>query len=159
MDQPANPPPGTFPFTPGAKFDPLIGARMMNSRGHGEWLGMRYHAHGDDWIELALPWRADLVGVAATGVLALGPIISLMDNATSMSVWTRLKVWRPQVTVDLRVDYMRAAAPGKTVIARCECYKVTRSIAFVRGIAYDEAFGDPVAHATGTFISMDGTGA
>jgi acyl-coenzyme A thioesterase PaaI-like protein len=89
-------------------------------------------------------------------VIASGPIISLMDNATSMSVWTMLGYWRPQVTVDLRVDYMRAAQPGKTVIGRAECYKITRSIAFVRGIAHDGDPDDPVAHVAGTFIAMDG---
>ncbi len=156
MSDAADPTPGAFPFTAGLAFDPMIGARMMTGRGHGSWLGMRYHAHGSDWLELALPWRADLVGVEATGVLASGPIISLMDNATSMAVWTRLGVWRPQVTVDLRVDYMRAAEPGRTIVGRGECYKVTRSIAFVRGIAYDESPDDPIAHVTGTFIAMDG---
>lgn len=151
------PPAGNgFPFVSGQPFDPVTGARMMTFRGHGGWLGMRYRAHGADWIELELPWRADLVGIPETGVIASGPIISLMDNATSMSVWTMQGYWRPQVTVDLRVDYMRAAQPGKTVVGRAECYKVTRSIAFVRGIAYDGDPEDPLAHVAGTFIAMDG---
>ena len=150
--------PKSFAFISGQPFDAEAGARMMTRHGHGAWLGMRYHAHGPDWIELELPWREDLVGIAETGVLASGPIISLMDNATSMAVWTHLGYWRAQVTVDLRVDYMRAAAPGKTVIGRGECYKVTRSIAFVRGIAYDNDPDDPVAHVAGTFIAMDGAG-
>lgn len=156
MSADASPPPGKFPFSAGHAFDPVKGARMMTTRGHGAWLGMGYHAHGPDWIELQLPWRDDLVGIAASGVLASGPIISLMDNATSMSVWTRMGVWRPQVTVDLRVDYMRAAEPRRTVIGRGECYKLARNIAFVRGIAHDGDPDDPVAHVAGTFIAMDG---
>ena len=62
----------------------------------------------------------------------------------------------PQVTADLRVDYVRAARKGRTVIGRGECYKATRSIGFVRGIAYDETPDDPVAHVAGTFILIDG---
>ncbi len=141
---------------PDFEFDPPRGAKLMSRHGHGGWLGLKYHAHGPDWFELALPWREELVGVPETGVLASGPIISLMDNATSMSVWTLLRKFVPHATLDLRVDYMRAAVPGKTVIGRGECYKLTRTIAFIRGIAYDGDPEDPVAHVTGTFMATHG---
>ena len=144
-----------FPFVPGAPFDPAVVARMMNGRGHGGFIGLRYVTHGDDWIEVALPWRADLVGVPETGVLASGPIITLLDNATSMSVWVKSGAFRPQATLDLRLDYVRAATPGKTVIARAECYRLTRSAAFVRGLAHDGDPADPVAHAAGVFMAME----
>ena len=100
-------------------------------------------------------WGGSDVGIPGSGVLASGPIISLMDNATSMAVWTLRGPFTPQVTVDLRVDYMRAATPGKTVIGRGECYKLTRSIAFVRGIAHDGDINDPVAHVAGTFMVLE----
>ena len=54
-------------------------------------------------------------------------------------------------------DYMRAAEPGRTVIGRGECYKLTRTIAFIRGIAHDGDPADPVAHVTGTFMATHGT--
>ena len=53
-----------------------------------------------------------------------------MDNATSMSVWTMIGRFLPHATLDLRVDYMRAAVPGRTVIGRGECYKLTRTVAY-----------------------------
>ncbi len=143
------------PVPAGMAFDPSTVAELLASFGHGGWLGMQYHAHGPDWVELALPWRKELVGVESSGILASGPIISLMDNATSMSVWTRRGGFQSQVTVDLRVDYMRAAVPGRTVIGRGECYKLTRTIAFVRGIAHDGNIDDPVAHVTGTFMVLE----
>lgn len=138
-------------------FDPERATRFMNRSGHGGWLGLTYHAHGEGWVELTLPWREDLVGNAETGVLASGPIISLMDNATSMSVWTRSSHFVPHATLDLRVDYMRAAQPGKALIGRGECYKITRKIAFIRGIAYDGDPDDPVAHVAGTFMATNGS--
>ena len=137
-------------------FDPARASKMMTRHGHGGWLGFTYHAHGPDWVELALPWREDLVGVAETGVLASGPIISLMDNATSMAVWTLAGRFTAHATLDLRVDYMRAAVPGKTIIGRGECYKLTRTISFIRGIAYDGDLDDPVAHVVGTFMATHG---
>ena len=138
-------------------FDPV---RFMDyvtreGSGHGATLGIAYHAHGDDWVELALPWRPELVGIAGTGILASGPIVSLMDMATSLAVWTKLGGFRPQATLDLRVDYLRPATPGRTIVGRGICYRTTSSVAFVRGLAHDGDPDDPVANVTGTFIGTE----
>lgn len=147
----------TSPTTSGKRggFDPSMFHGIIESTGHGGHLGMRYCAHGDNWVELDLPYAESLIGDVDSGVIASGPIISLMDSAASLSVWTAIGKFRPQVTLDLRVDYMRPATPGKTVVGRGECYKVTRSMAFVRGIAHDGDPADPVAHVAGTFIRIE----
>ncbi len=120
--------------------------------GHGGRLGIGYHAHGEDWVELMLPWRGDLVGDPERGVLASGPIITLMDMATSFSVWLKRGVFVPHATLDLRVDYLRPARSGRTVIGRGECYRTTRAISFIRGQAHDGDPDDPLAHVAGTFM-------
>jgi uncharacterized protein (TIGR00369 family) len=120
--------------------------------GHGGRLGIRLHAHGPDWADLALPWREDLVGDPDTGVLASGPIIALMDMATSFSVWLKRGAFVAHATMDLRVDYLRPAAPGRTVIGHGECYRLTRSLSFVRGTAHDGDPADPLAHVAGAFM-------
>lgn len=134
------------------RFDPRAFYRMMETVGHGRHIGLEFSDFGDNWVELALPYHDDLIGDQASGVIASGPIISMMDNACSLAAWTLHGTFRPQVTLDLRVDYMRAATPGKTVIGRGECYRLTASMAFVRGTAHDGDFDDPVAHVAGTFI-------
>ncbi len=139
-------------------FDAAIVGKFLMSHGHTGFIGMQFRDHGPDWVELALPWREDLVGDPETGVLASGPIISLLDIATSMAVWALRGGFRPQVTLDLRIDYLRAATPGKTVIARAECYQLKQSMAFVRGIAHDGDAEDPVAHVAGIFIQVDADG-
>ncbi|TKD52362.1 PaaI family thioesterase [Sphingomonas baiyangensis] len=121
-------------------------------------LGVRYERHAADWCELALPYDARLIGQPDTGVMASGAIIALMDMATSCAVWIRRGGFVPQATLDLRVDYLRPATPGRTVIGRGECYRLTRSIAFVRGQAHDGDADDPLAHVAGTFM-FTGTGA
>jgi len=138
----------------GFQFDP---ARFFRSKlGHGGAIGIGYRGHGADWTELDLPYDERLIGNVDTGVIASGPILSLMDMATSLGVWLRANAFVAHATLDLRVDYLRPATPGKTVIGRGECYRLTRSIAFVRGVAHDGDPGDPLAHVAGTFMAPDG---
>lgn len=135
-----------------APFDPQRFLSLVRTLGHGGALGIAYRDHGSDWAELSLPYRGTLVGVEQTGVIASGPIISLMDMAASVAIWVRLGHFRPQATLDLRVDYLRPAVPGRTIVGRGECYRITRSVGFVRGLAHDGEADDPVAHVTGTFM-------
>lgn len=125
-------------------------------RGHGGLIGIGYHDHGADWAELTLPYDPALIGDPASGVIASGPILALMDMATSVAVWLRQGSFHPHATLDLRIDYLRPATPGRTVIGRGECYRITRSIAFVRGQAHDGDPADPLAHVAGTFMSPEG---
>ncbi|UYY56895.1 PaaI family thioesterase [Sphingomonas sp. S2-65] len=136
------------------RFDPK---RLFESRfaGHGATLGIDYHDHGSDWAELALPYAEKLIGDPASGVIASGPILALMDMATSVAVWLKVGMFLPHATLDLRIDYLRPAKPGGTVIGRGECYRITRSVAFVRGQAHDGDPGDPVANVAATFMAAE----
>jgi len=120
--------------------------------GHGRALGMGYEDSGEDWAELSLPWREELVGVAASGILASGAIVSLIDTASGTAVWSKLGSFRPLVTLDLRIDYLRPALKGETVFARCQCTKLTRHLAFTSGVAHTGDPGRPIARAAGTFV-------
>jgi len=142
----------TDPRTPAVAFDPERFMSYVRQIGHGGAIGIAYHAHGDDWVELSLAYDERLVGVPETGVIASGPIISLMDMATSLAIWIRLGSFRHQATLDLRVDYLRPATPGRTIIGRGICYGATKSVSFVRGLAHDGDADDPVANVTGTFM-------
>lgn len=137
-------------------FDPLALIGMMARNGHNRLLGVGYHAHGADWVELSLPYQERLASDAASGILASGPIVTLMDMATSLSIWLKRGVFQPQATLDLRIDYLRPATPGRTVIGRGECYRLTKSIAFVRGQAHDGDPDRPVAHVAGTYMFTAG---
>jgi uncharacterized protein (TIGR00369 family) len=133
-------------------FDPQQFIELARRVGHGKALGLQYEASGPNWIELSLPWREELVGVPETGVLASGAIVSLIDTASGASIWMKLGRFTPIVTLDLRLDYMRPAVKGETVIARCECVKLTRQIAFIRGVAHGGDPERPIAHSAATFM-------
>src|SRR5687767_14220943 len=112
-------------MTPSAsarKIDPHALIGLLANRGHGGRLGIRYVAHGQDWSELALDYDPRFTADSASGILASGPIITLMDMATSLAIWVRTDRFTPQATLDLRIDYLRAAIPGGTVIGHGECY-------------------------------------
>ena len=135
-----------------AAFDPKRFIELARRVGHGRALGLEFRDAGENWTELALPWREELVGVPETGVLASGAIDSLIDTASGASVWMALGRFTPIVTLDLRIDYMRPAVKGETVLARCECVKLTRQIGFVRGVAHGGEPDRPIAHSAATFM-------
>ena len=137
-----------------ARFDASEAAKFFFLHGHTGWLGLTYCDHGQNWVELELPWREDLLGEEERHVLASGPIISLMDMASGMSIWQTSGTFMPIATLDLRVDYQRPARERSAVRGRVECYKITRSAAFVRGIAHDGDPDDPVAHVAGVFMTI-----
>ena len=135
-----------------AGFDARRFFELARTVGHGRALGLDFRDSGSNWAELALPWREELVGVPETGVLASGAIVSLIDTASGTSVWVTLDRFTPIVTVDLRLDYLRPAAKGETIIARCECVKLTRRIGFVRGVAHGGDEARPIALSAATFM-------
>jgi uncharacterized protein (TIGR00369 family) len=137
-------------------FDPVRLIRMMARNGHNADIGVQYGGHGDDWAELILPYAEKLVSDPATGILASGPIFTMMDMSATLAIWLAAKKFVPQATLDMRVDYLRPATPGKTVHGRCECYRLTRAIAFVRGQAHDGDPADPLAHVAGTYMFTAG---
>lgn len=137
-------------------FDPAAAAAMIFGHGHHRLFDLAYAGHGPDWTELTLGYDPRLAMDADSGILASGPVVSLMDMATSMAVWCRLGRFSHQATLDLRIDYLRPAARGRTVHGRGECYRLTRRIAFVRGQAHDGDPADPIANVAGTFMLLGG---
>lgn len=137
---------------PSPSFDPRAFFEVARKVGHGRALGLEFRESGDNWAELSLPWREELVGVPESGVLASGAIVSLIDTASGTSVWVTIDRFTPVLTVDLRIDYLRPAIKGEPIIARCECVKVTRKIAFVRGVAHGGDESRPIALSAATFM-------
>jgi len=142
-------------FPKDGKFDIDVIRKGFNSSGHTKFLNMQYVDGGDDWVELSIDWREELVADEQSGVMASAAIVSLLDNATSLAILSKMKAFKPQATMDMRVDYMRASPKKARVYGRGECYKLTSKIAFMRGVAHNGDIEDPIAHATGAFIQTN----
>ncbi len=115
-------------------------------------LGLSLVSCGDGRAEMEMPWDDRLVGDPETGVIHGGAVSALLDTCASLAVIAHPAGPGGTATLDLRIDYMRAAEPGLDIVAHAHCYKLTRSVAFVRAQAYDRDPADPIATAQAAFM-------
>jgi uncharacterized protein (TIGR00369 family) len=134
-----------------------IGQHMATVVPQAAALGFRFVSVAQGRGVLDVPWREDLVGDPDTLVIAGGVVTSLLDHACGLAVASIAGAdLFGAATLDLRIDYMRAAAPRAGVTAEAHCYKLTRSIAFVRAEAWDADPADLIATAQAAFVISRG---
>ncbi len=121
-------------------------------------LNMSLEEIGEGRAVISMPYNEALVGDPRSGVIHGGAVSALMDTCGGAAVMSHPDGPIATATIDLRIDYMRAAAPGQTIRTEAGCYHVTRSVAFVRATAWDEDTDRPVAAATGAFTFQRANG-
>lgn len=99
-----------------------------------------------------VPYRADLVGDPQSGVIAGGVLTTLLDQLSGVAAVVAMAEPTAVATIDLRIDYMRPAEPGRDILAEAHCIRLTRTVAFVRAIAFEESPERPIAHAMAAFM-------
>lgn len=132
--------------------------KLAGGAAHTHALGFSLAGVEGDCVRIRAPYRADLVGDSDTGVFAGGLVTTLLDHVGGLATWVALKGFQVIATLDLRVDYMRAADPEADLLAEARCYHLTRTVAFVRAYAFETSPEDPVAAAQAAYvISTDAT--
>src|SRR3954465_4946412 len=133
-------------------FEDLAEAIKGRRSDYGQISGLQLDRFAPREAWSSLPYRPVFVGDTATGVLHGGVVTAMLDESCGMAVQLALDGTRSIATLDLRIDYQKPATPGLDIKAHSFCYRVTRSIAFVRSAAYQESEDDPVATATACFM-------
>lgn len=128
-----------------------IAQQFTQALPHCRALGMQVIDIGEGVVTMTMPYSEHIIGDPETGVIHGGAVSALMDSCGGAAVHSLGTEVKSTATLDLRIDYMRAATPGQAVTARAECYHVARSVVFIRAVAHDEDASRPVATATGAF--------
>ena len=136
--------------------NPLVqrAERFLSALRHCQVLGMQVEKADEKGLTLRLPYSEKIVGNPETGGIHGGAITTLMDTTCGISTVCFLPDFEVCPTLDLRIDYMHPADPHKDVYGFAECYRVTPTVIFTRGIAYQDDPAQPIAHAVGTFMRM-----
>lgn len=129
----------------------VIAAGMVRYTPYAQALGMQYVSSSPNRGTILLPWRADIVGIDGTDIIAAGALTALIDHTCGLAIMAGLGMSAAPATLDLRIDHMRPAAPRASVTCSAHVYRATRSIAFIRAEAWDVTPEDPVATAQAAF--------
>ncbi len=119
---------------------------------HNRALGLRLVSMDEGGVVSELPYDEKLVGNPDEGVIHGGAISTQIDATCGMAIPVMMRKPIPIATLDLRIDYLKPAPPGASVMCRATCYKTTTNVAFVRASADAGDPADPIASAAGTFI-------
>ena len=141
------------------KLSPAFARGFSEGVPHNKALGISIVEMSRERTVFRLPYDLRFVGNPDTGVLHGGPITALLDGASGAAVFAALTAWVPIATLDLRIDYLRPAEPGRDVLATATCYRMTRNVAFTRAVAYHDDEAEPIASAVGTFMISTKPGA
>jgi len=120
----------------------------------GQALGAEYVGLEGRLITFRVPYAEHLVGDPDSGVIHGGVITSALDNASGWAV-RALNQWQEDMsmaTLDLRIDYMKPAKPHADLLLTAECTKMTKTIAFVSGLAHQGDESDPIATSVAAFM-------
>ena len=129
-------------------------SRFVGSLAQCTELGVKPINAKKNELLMELPYSNKIVGNPDTGAIHGGAITTLMDTTSGSVVICALPEFELCPTLDLRVDYMRSADPGKPVYAKATCYRIAKDIIFTRCEAYQKDPDKTVAHCVATFMRI-----
>lgn len=119
-------------------------------------LGLAPHSVRPDWCVIRVPYDPRTIGNPESGVVHGGVITALLDSCYGLAIFVRMDKLRPMATLDLRIDYLKPATPGRDILGGAVCYKLGHELAFVRGSAYHDSPDDPIATSAAIFMFTGG---
>lgn len=121
----------------------------MSANPFNNWMGLTIDELTEDELTVSTKWREEMVSNPKARYTHGGIIGSIIDTVADFMI--AAKVGMPVPTVDLRIDYHRAAGPGDLkCVARIVRLGGTNSVA--EGYLYD-GDGKLVASGRGTYFT------
>ena len=99
------------------------------------WLGVTLGKLDPDGVEIHMPWREEFVSDPHIRYTHGGVLAALIDLSADYAI--AAKLGRGVPTIDMRVDYHKAAMPGP-LIARARVIKLGGTLATAEARLYDE---------------------
>lgn len=131
------------------KLTPADVEEMLRRGPFHEWLGLRVQKVDEEGIELTATWREEWV-VNPKGRYTHGGILAALVDLTAD--WALVAhTGRGVPTIDMRVDYHRAAMPGD-LIAKGRIIKLGRQFSSAEASVYDQE-GKLLASGRGVYLT------
>jgi uncharacterized protein (TIGR00369 family) len=124
--------------------------QQLITRGpYNRWLGFTVLKAGADGIEIRAAWREEWVVNPERRYTHGGILAAIVDVAADYAIAAQLG--RPVPTIDLRVDYHKAAMPGD-LTAKASIVRAGSQYSTAEAYVYDGA-GALVASGRGTYYT------
>ena len=140
-------------MTKGKMSEQAIGIEKLQeliTRGpFNKWLNFTVLRAGADGVEIRAAWREDWVVNPERRYTHGGIVAAIIDVAADYAIAAQLG--RPVPTIDLRVDYHKAAMPGD-LIAKARVVRMGSQYSTAEAYLYDQD-GALVASGRGTYFT------
>ncbi|KZZ02355.1 hypothetical protein A3746_34130, partial [Oleibacter sp. HI0075] len=122
--------------------------RFVSVLPHCRVLNMTVEYADGEKVILKLPYSEAIIGNPDNGIVAGGSLTTLMDTACGTAAFNCFEDGEVCPTLDLRMDYHRAAKPGENLIGEARVVKRANSLVFTQGEVRQESDNVVVATCT-----------
>ena len=133
-------------------FFEALRANFAHAIPHSTECGMVIDSVDESGARASMPYRPAFLGDTERGLIHTGVITTLVDTVSGLAAVAGAGRFESIATLDLRMDFLRPALPDKPLRAHAVCYRLTRSITFVRASAWQDDEREPVAVSQSTFM-------
>lgn len=123
--------------------------RLISRGPFNQWLNFTVLKAGEDGVEIKAAWRDEWVVHPERRYTHGGILAAIIDVAADYAIAARLG--RPVPTIDIRVDYHKAAMPGD-LTAKARVVRMGSQFSTAEAYLYDQD-GALVASGRGTYFT------
>ena len=123
--------------------------QLISQGPFNKWLNFTVLRAGEDEVEVRAAWRDEWVVNPERRYTHGGILAAIVDVAADFAIAARLG--RPVPTIDIRVDYHKAAMPGD-LTARARVVRMGNQFSTAEAYLYDQE-GALIASGRGTYFT------